>query len=88
MTFGRSSVAPFDTVPGDLVESSGAGRTFVYFDEESIYRAAVDCRASYAKIAEAAFRFSGDWYPANGYGPFVDAMIGDVRRVASTQLGQ
>lgn len=85
---GIPIVAPFDTVPGDLVESSGAGRTFVYFDEESIYRAAEDCRASYAKIAEAAFRFSGDWYPANGYGPFVDAMIGDVRRVASTQLGQ
>ena len=80
---GIPIIAPFDTVPGDLVESSGAGRTFLYFDEESILRAAADCRASYANVAEAAFRFSSVWNPANGYGPFVDAMIGEVRRVAS-----
>ena len=73
---GIPIVAPFDTTPGDLVETSGAGRTFLYADEESIYRAAVACRTSYAEIAEAAFRFSREWNPANGYEPFVDAMIG------------
>ena len=64
-----------DTSPGRFIEGIGAGVTFTSLDPESICSAVAATAASYARLAEAAYRAAMDWPEHHGTSRFVAAMM-------------
>jgi hypothetical protein len=72
---GVPVMVPSDTAPGQLIEQTGAGKTFDVLSIEGICRAVIDVQQNYEQISMAAFEASRRWHATQGVKAFVAAML-------------
>lgn len=72
---GIPAVVPFDTFAGRWIDRTGAGKSFIRFDEKEILSSIESAIKDYDNIARAAFRISFDWDKHNGIAKFASEMI-------------
>jgi len=73
---GVPVVAPFGTLPGRWIDSTGAGTQFIRADAAHILQAVESAHNNFGTIAEAAAQTARDWRSRYGVARFAQALLG------------